>query len=150
MMIEIPIGEWRGTARTWLEPGAAPAVNDFAATTTRVLEGKTTLIGYRSHVKEHRSDGMMIVGTDIGTKRLSLTWVDTFHTGGNVMPFGADEAGVLRGSFAAGEELWHWRIAITVSEDELRFDHTMIEPSGEETPAIEVILRRESATAAIH
>jgi hypothetical protein len=115
--------------------------SEIDATTARVLDGKTVQIDYRSHVGEHRSDGRMILGNDIATNRLCLTWVDTFHTGSNVMNFAADESGALHGAYAGGDEVWRWRIVIHVG-DELRIEHVNITPAGEEARAIEVILRQ--------
>lgn len=133
-------GSWRGTVDTWLEPGAPAIRSDITATTSRVLDGKSVQIDYRSHVADNRSDGLMILGDDIATNRLSLTWIDTFHTGSNVMNFAADESGDLRGDWAAGGETWHWRVAIHAG-DELRIEHFVITPAGEEARAIEVLLR---------
>ncbi|MGZ5433541.1 MAG: DUF1579 family protein [Thermoanaerobaculia bacterium] len=138
--MEIQAGQWSGTVDTWLDPSAAPMNGEITATTSRVLDGKCVQIDYRSRVGENRSDGLMILGTDIETGRLSLTWIDTFHTGSNVMNFAADESGSLHGAYAAGEEVWRWRIAIH-ADDELRIEHFNIAPAGEEERAIAVILR---------
>ena len=141
-MTQIPAGQWHGTVKTWLDPDAEPATNPMDATTSAVLDGKSVRIDYRSHVGESRSDGLMILGEDMATGRPSLTWIDTFHTGGNVGNFGADESGALRGSYAAGEEMWRWRIAMQHSGDELRIQHWNISPAGEEFRAIEAALTR--------
>lgn len=141
--MEIPSGEWRGTVRTWFEPGADAIVGDITATTSALLDGPTTRIGYKSHVNEHRSDGVMLLGKDIATNQPCLTWVDTFHTGSNVMLFAAGPDGSLHGSYAAGDEVWRWRIVIQAG-DELRIEHFNITPAGEEARAIEVVLRRKA------
>ncbi|HEX6096554.1 MAG TPA: DUF1579 family protein [Thermoanaerobaculia bacterium] len=139
-MLDIAAGHWRGTVKTWLDPNAEPASNDMTATTSAVLGGKSVQIDYRSHVGESRSDGLMILGKDIRTGRLSLTWIDTFHTGSNVMNFAADESGVLRGEYAAGDEMWRWRLVIHATAGELRIQHFNISPAGEEDRAIEAVL----------
>ena len=140
-VLDIPSGSWRGTVDTWLEPSAPAIRGEITATTSRVLDGKSVQIDYRSDVGENRSDGLMILGRDIETNRLALTWIDTFHTGSNVMNFAAGENGDLRGAYAAGDEVWRWRIAIVAGE-ELRIAHFNITPAGEEARAIETILRR--------
>ena len=141
-MTQIPAGQWHGTVKTWLDPDGEPIVNPMDATTSAVLGGKSLQIDYRSHVGEKRSDGLMILGEDMTTGRPSLTWIDTFHTGGNVGNFAADENGSLRGSYAAGEETWHWRILIQHTGDSLRIQHWNISPSGGEEHAIEAELTR--------
>jgi len=139
--MDIPAGEWRGTVSTWFEPGAEAIVGEITATTSRLLDGPTTRIGYKSFVNEHRSDGVMLFGKDIATLLPCLAWVDTFHTGSNMMLFAAGPDGALVGSYAAGEEMWRWRIVIQAG-DELRIEHFNITPAGEEARAIEVILRQ--------
>ncbi|HUR82981.1 MAG TPA: DUF1579 family protein [Thermoanaerobaculia bacterium] len=132
--------QWSGTCDVWLDPPNPPAHADITATTSQVLDGKTTQIDYRSSVKGKRSDGVMLVGTDIGNNKPCLTWIDTYHTGGNVMLFATDADGSLIGNWDAGGEVWRWRIRIEEG-DELRIRHFIITPAGEEGPAIEVILR---------
>ena len=57
------------------------------------------------------------------------------------MNFAAGDDGVYVGAYAAGEEMWRWRIVVHAGE-ELRFEHVNIWPSGREDRAIEVILQR--------
>ncbi|HVE71814.1 MAG TPA: DUF1579 family protein [Thermoanaerobaculia bacterium] len=136
----IPAGEWRGNVRVWFEPTSDVIESEIIATTSYVLDGKTLRIDYKTNVKESRADGVMILGTDMSTNKPCLTWVDTFHTGGNVGLFAAADDGSLLGSYAAAEEVWGWRIRVHEG-DELRIEHFNIMPSAEEYRAIEVILR---------
>jgi hypothetical protein len=145
------IGRWNGTVRTWLDPAAAPVENEIGGTFRRVFDSGALLHEYRSHVGEHRSDGVALIGIDIATNRHCVSWVDTFHTGSNVMLFAADDRAVedgvsLHGSYAAGDQTWGWRVSIRVAgADELRIDHFNIEPGAEEVRAIEIVYRREAA-----
>ena len=141
-MIDIPAGRWRGTVRTWFDADGEPIVSDIDATSSHVLDGKTVRLEYHAHVGEHRSNGLMIFGKDIATLKPCLTWIDTLHTGGDVMQFAAGEGDVLLGSYAAGEEMWRWRIVVHPGE-ELRIHHFNLWPSGQEDRAIEVSLRAE-------
>lgn len=142
------IGRWSGTVRTWLDPAAAPVENEIGGTFRRAFDTGALVHEYQSHVGEHRSDGMALIGTDIATNRHCVSWVDTFHTGSNVMLFAADDRTVengvsLHGSYAAGDQAWGWRIEIRVAgADEVRIDHFNIEPGGEEARAIEIVYRR--------
>lgn len=141
--MDIQAGQWRGTARTWLDPEGEPIVSDFAATVAPVLDGKSVRIDYQSKIDEKRADGVILIGKDVATLRPCLTMVDTFHTGGHVMNFAAGDDGAFLGAYAAGEEMWRWRITVHTGE-ELRFEHVNIHPSGQEDRAIEIILRRVS------
>lgn len=123
--------------------------NDFVATFREVFEGGAVLQEYQSAVGDTRADGMALIGQDLGTNQPCLSWVDTFHTGSNVMLFAAEACngrdGVcLVGSYAAESETWRWRIVFTVGADELRIEHFNITPAGDEAPAVRVTCRRES------
>ena len=137
-------GDWAGTVRTWLDPEAAPVENEIKGSFRSLLDGPSVLHEYTSRVGNDRSDGLMLLGKDIGSGELCLTWVDTFHTGGSVMPFRAAGDATFYGSYAAGPDvLWHWRVTFdTVNPNELTIAHTNITPTGEEAHAIEVRYRR--------
>jgi hypothetical protein len=135
------VGTWTGTARTWLDPNGEPAVAPYTCSFRPVLDGPSVIGESQSAVGESVSNGVMLLGSDIGTGTLALSWVDTFHTGGNVMTFAGDAAAML-GQWAAGGEVWRWRIAFAVSGDELRVEHTNITPDGTEARGIEIVCRR--------
>jgi hypothetical protein len=97
----------------------------------------------------------MVMGIDMATNRPCLTWIDTFHTGSNVGVFAADdrdlEDGVsLGGAYAAGDEVWRWRIVVHASPGQLRIEHFNISPAGTEDRAIEVILAETADDPRIH
>ena len=139
-------GEWQGTVRTWFTPDSDVIVSNITARTSRVLGGASVRMDYQSKVNDDRADGLMILGTDMSTNQPCLAWVDTFHTGGNVGLFAGQDDGSLLGSYAAGDEVWRWRIRF-FDGDEPRIEHFNITPAGEEVRAIEVILRATPATA---
>ena len=136
----IPARQWRGTVRVWFEPTSDVIESEITATTSYVFDGAPLRIDYQSNVNESRADGIMILGTDMATNKPCLIWIDTFHTGGNVGLFAAASDGSLLGSYAAGDEVWRWRIRVHEG-DELRLEHFNIMPSEEEYRAVEVILR---------
>ena len=141
------LGRWTGAVQTWLDPEAPPTVNEMTGELTRALDGKSVLHNYQSKVGDKRADGLMILGEDIATNRGCCVWIDTFHTGSNVMLFAAESQAAdrvsLTGSYAAGEETWGWRLVVQViGADELRFEHTNIGPDGTEWPAIRVDYKR--------
>ena len=142
----IPTGNWSGTCDVWLDPPNPPVRADITATTSQVLDGKTTQLDYRSTVNGKRADGTMLLGIDIANNQRCVTWIDTFHTGGNVMLFATDADGSLLGSWDAGGQVWRWRVRFDEG-DELRIRHFIITPAGEESPAIEVILTKASPAA---
>src|SRR5687767_12241878 len=112
-LLQSLVGEWRGTVRTWVDPARPPVSNDISGTFRLLLASKTVIHEYTSRVGDARSDGMMLLGRDIETTRPSLAWVDTFHTGGDMMHLAADPAStddrlVFAGAWAAGEETWRW------------------------------------------
>jgi hypothetical protein len=149
-LLESLPGRWRGTVQTWLDPAAPPLVNEAEGTFRRLLDGGSVVYEYTSRVGEHRADGMAILGIDIATMRPCMTWVDTFHTGANVMQFAAEDRELANGlsfggAYAAGDQTWRWRVSIVVvSANEIRVDHINITPDGEEAPAIRIDYQRMS------
>ena len=145
------IGQWRGTLRTWFDPAGAAIENEISGSFRRAFDSGAVLHEYRSQVGDRRSDGVALIGVDIASNRHCVSWVDTFHTGSNIMLFVADDGAVengvsLRGSYAAGDQTWGWRLVIrAVAADEVRIDHFNITPDGEEGRAIEIVYRREAA-----
>lgn len=145
------VGRWRGTVRTWFDPGGEAIENEISGTFHRAFDAGALLHDYRSRVGDRAADGLAVIGIDIATNRPCMSWVDTFHTGSNVMLFAADDRAVadgvsLHGSYAAGDETWRWRIVIRVAgPDEVRIDHFNITPDGEEGRAIEIVYRRQLA-----
>ena len=137
-------GRWRGTVRTWLEPDAPALIGEITGSFRSALGGATVIHDYDSSLGDSRSDGIMVIGRDIATNRHCLTWIDTFHTGGNVMLFAA-EGDSFVGSYAGGDELWRWRVAFRFDGvDALTIEHRNITPDGEEHRAVEVEFRRRS------
>lgn len=142
------IGQWRGTVRTWFDPEAEAIENEISGTFRRALGNGALLHEYRSQVGDRRADGVALIGIDIATNRHCVSWVDTFHTGSNVMLFAAEDRAIedgvsLHGAYAAGDETWRWRIVIRVAgADEARIEHFNITPDGEEGRAIEIVYRR--------
>ena len=140
------LGSWRGTVRTWM--GEDPVVSEMSGTFRRLFDKGTVVHEYRSNVGDHRSDGMTVLGIDIATNRGCITWVDTFHTGSNVLVGAADDRQIeggtsYRASYAAGDQMWGWRIVFrTIGPDEMVMEHFNISPDGTEERAIEVQYRR--------
>lgn len=146
------IGRWRGSVRTWFDPAGAAIENEISGSFRRPFDSGALLHEYQSQVGDRRADGLALIGIDIATNRHCVSWVDTFHTGSNVMLFAADDRTVengvsLQGSYAAGDQTWGWRIEIRVAgADEVHIDHFNIEPGAEEVRAIEIVYRREAAS----
>ena len=135
------VGHWSGTARTWLDATGDPLVNDYSCSFRRLFDGPSVIGESQSAVGENVSNGVMLLGEDIGSGKLALAWVDTFHTGSKVHTL-EGEAAALLGQYAGGDEIWAWRISFAVSGDELRMEHTNITPAGAETRAVEIVCRR--------
>ena len=74
-------------------------------------------------------------------------WTDTWHTGGEPMPFETEAEGKnalsLLGSYAAppGPD-WGWRIVLEPLSETLQLRMDNITPDGEDLPAVEATYRR--------
>ncbi len=140
------MGSWRGSVTTWQRPDEPGATSEISGTFEPALGGRTVLYLYTSMVGEHRSDGMALIGKDITSGGLRMTWVDTFHTMSDVMTLEdceTDDGLGFLGSYSAGDQTWGWRIVLRVTgADELMIEHFNILPTGEEPPAVEIKYRR--------
>lgn len=139
-------GSWTGPARTWLDPaGGEPDVGDWRVQIESLLDGRYARLRYDGVCTGRLHHGEMTLGVD--DHEHTLYWIDTFHTGASPL-WSTGPAGpaiAVLGSYRAGDQRWGWRTAFRRDGDELVIEATNIEPSGEETRAIEVRLTRVAA-----
>ncbi len=143
----IPQGIWSGTIRNVFEPGADEIISAMSAETPPAVAGRAfDELSYTWIFGDKPQTGKMMIGTDL-MKRAALVWTDSFHTGGALGVFEGQDDGSYLGSYAAGDQVWQWRIRVQEG-DELRIEHYNIMPGEEEYLAVEFNLRPASATPA--
>src|SRR3990172_11607108 len=141
-------GEWEGTARTWFEPGKLADESPIAGTIRSVLGGRFVVHEYRGSLIGEPLEGIAILGYDLHRGRWQTAWIDTCHTGTQLMlaEGGGDEPSVVGGyPDPSGGSDWGWRTEVELADaDTLVITHFNVTPAGEEAKAVEIEYRRRS------
>lgn len=145
------LGKWTGTSRTHMEPGTPVLSAPHNAHIFPVLKTRTIGHTYSTKVKGKAAQGSVTIGKDLATHKLTLTWVNTFHTHGDVMQFAQDANVVKKGfsvsgkwSMAPGQDLYGWRITYRLAKpDRLEIKHYFVMPDGKEQLAIDIQLAKK-------
>ncbi|WP_443946857.1 DUF1579 domain-containing protein [Pedobacter sp. AW1-32] len=148
--LQILIGYWQGTCKTWFEPDVLVDEAKIQATVTSLLGKRFISIDYDSTLEEKPFEGKMIVGFDLPYSRFIISWMDSFHMGSQIMMAegGATQNGFsVLGSYGSPEydSVWGWRTELSiVSNDEFFLTAYNITPEGEEAKATEAHYKRVS------
>lgn len=143
-------GGWEGVARTWFDPNVLNDESPVQANMRLILGGRFLMIGYAGSMQGRPLEGLMIVGKQLSTDKFQCVWIDSFHTGTDMMfsesKRNADALSVL-GTYVYAtpetEEIWGWRTRIElVHEDEVHITAFNVAPDGTESRATETILKR--------
>jgi hypothetical protein len=147
MMIE-SVGEWSGSNRVWLSPGAPARESETSATIELAAGDGFALIKYAWQDEGTPQDGLLLVRIAPDASPPDMVWIDSWHTGGKFMDFpgeeGPDDRLSARGSYQAppGPD-WGWRVAISTEPNgTLRIQMDNITPDGQETLAVETLFTR--------
>jgi Protein of unknown function (DUF1579) len=79
------VGEWSGTARTWLEPGVVCDESQITGTIRPILDGRFVLHEYSGSMAGKPLSGMAIYGFDMVTNKFQSAWIDSFHMSTGIM-----------------------------------------------------------------
>jgi hypothetical protein len=142
-------GNWKGTSKTWFEKDVLADESPSIAEITSILDGRFISYDYQSSLGGKTLTGKMIIGFDIPYQKFTLSWIDTFHMGTQMMQATgeATEKGFsILGSWGNpeyGDQLFGWRTALEIiSDDEIIFSAYNIMPGEAETIAIESSYKR--------
>lgn len=142
------VGEWRGVARTWFEPGKLADESPIAGSTRLVLDGLFLLHEYEGALQGAPMRGIAIIGYSLAEQQWQVSWIDSVHNGTRIMHSkGQTPAGTVPsvlGSYpAGGGPDWGWRTAIELrGRDNLVIAHYNITPDGEESIGVEIDYKR--------
>ncbi len=143
------VGDWRGQARTWLEPEAPPVAAPVTGSIRSVLDGRFALHEYTSALDDTPFAGLALYGYDLQQQCWLSAWADGFHNGTTIMFSQAqaapDSPFSVLGSYTdpSGGPDWGWRTAIELpAPDRLVLTHYNIQPQEAEVIAVEFAYER--------
>jgi hypothetical protein len=144
------VGDWRGVARLWLEPGVLTCEDSAQGRVESVAGGRFLRFDYTALIDSDAHAGMALIGCALTPMEWQVAWVDTFHNGTEIMlskgPATADAKCVdVLGSYGATPPgpPWGWRTTMCCpSSDRFLVQHFNVTPAGEEALGAEFDLAR--------
>lgn len=142
------VGEWSGKLRVWFEPGQLAEETGVRGSFRSLLGGRFVLHEYEATCVGETQQGLAIHGYHLDRHRYESAWIDSFHTGTQLMfstgfPMAALHS--VLGSYGGESdgEPWGWRTELDLkSADQLLIRMYNVTPQGEEGLAVEFDYRR--------
>lgn len=143
-------GKWKGTVRTWFEPGKLADESPISGEIRTILGGRFLLHQYQGSMMEKPLEGMAIIGYSFEQEKYQTAWIDSFHMGTGILfseGTAIENGHSVLGSYGGSDipEPWGWRTELAViGTDELTITAYNIAPTGEEAKATEIIYHRKN------
>ncbi len=144
------VGEWEGTAKTWLKPDKIADESPMRGSMRLVLGGRFIMHEYKGSMGGKPLEGIAIYGYHLELGKFQSAWIDSFHNGSAIM-FSegkkGDDSFKMLGSYAYVtpelEQHWGWRTEIEMlNDDEVKITAYNISPEGEEAKATETLYKK--------
>lgn len=144
------VGNWSGITKTWFEKDVLADESPSEAAISSILGDRFISLDYQGSLGEKPFEGKMIIGFDIPYQRFTVSWVDSFHMGTQIMLSSGEATAngfAVLGAYGSpeyGDQPWGWRTLLEViSEDEIILTAFNISPQGEEAKATETVYKRK-------
>lgn len=141
-------GGWSGTVKVWFEPGQLISEGAVRGRIRGVLGGLFVIHEYEAKYMDETEHGVALHGYDLDASRYESAWIDSFHTGTQIMfSRGVPKATLhaVTGSYGNENEgeTAGWRTEIELkSPDRLLIQMFNVTPQGRESLAVEFDYRR--------
>ena len=143
------VGEWKGMTQVWFDSSKPPVSETMQRGSIRpILGGRFLLHEYETTFGDDAHQGIAIYGAHLDADTFESAWVDSFHTGTNVM-FSAAAMQVpgfsVLGHYGDGQQgpPWGWRTEIGQPDaDSLVITMYNIEPQAKEAKSVETRYKR--------
>ncbi len=142
-------GDWSGTYRLWLHPGAEVQVSQSNAHVSVEGNGAYAVMSYDWVWKEKPQSGVFLF--EGPSDHVTATWGDSWHQQPATMrcegSFSDEGKLVVLGSYSGGEGPdWGWRTQFNlVGEDSMVMEVYNITPDGQEALAVRAEYKRDSS-----
>jgi hypothetical protein len=135
-------GHWKGTTKTWFEPGVLADESPMSGTIRPILGGRFMLYEYSGTLSDRPFEGAAMIGYDLATQTFQSAWVDSFHMSTAIMLSEgvSSESFKATGSYFTGQDTprWFWRSEIEIIDDgHIVLSAYNISPDGDEALATE-------------
>lgn len=137
------VGTWHGRARLWVEPGVLHCEDEVGGEITALHGGRWVMHRYATRIDNVEESGTALIGAVLGRDVWQMAWVDTWHTGTEILLSEGDvdkglSAIAVTTSYAAETgPPWKWRTEFEPGGDALAVRHFNINPQGDEAIAVE-------------
>jgi hypothetical protein len=142
------IGKWRGTCRTWFEPGKLADESDISGEFSAVLDKRFVRHTYQSTIQDKARAGEELLAFNSAAKAFETSWVDDFHMNSAILFSQGKRTAQgfsVRGDFdvGPGQPKWGWRTEYALLDaNRLTITSFRVHPGGTETKVVEVAYRR--------
>lgn len=141
------VGSWKGTAKTWFEPGVLGDESPSEGRIELIMDGRFLQFDYSGAMDGKPLSGKAMIGYYVNDEECQMAWMDSFHMNTSILfskgTFDNDRFTAL-GHFHHGEQKWGWRTEIELLENgQLKIAAYIITPEGEEALATEAIYDRQ-------
>jgi hypothetical protein len=141
-------GKWKGTVKTWFEPGKLADTSEVSGEFKMILGGRFLRHSYTGSMQGKKRVGEETIAYNSVDKQWEVSWIDDFHMSYAILfstGQGKPDGFHVTGSYdtGPGTPVWKWRTEYKLeSDDKLVITAYNIMDTGEEGKAVETIYTR--------